>query len=355
MSKSMTASTSEQQSATKRIEYIDALRGFTMILVVLHHVADCWGVVGLDISVHEYLLQVRMPMFFFISGFVLYKSTVVWNTSQVIGFFRKKIPVQLIAPFLFFVLFIHGDNVLGQFCLHSKCKFWFTFVLFEYYVFYAAIRFFIRKWWSDIILVALGLFLYFINWPIIYDSIPVPEYVKGFFSMQGWNYFLFFALGTLVKKHFSHIEKWFENSLLLAICILFYFLVNGFSDSVPDDKTLICLPITLCGLFVLFSYFHNHQAAFKKDKAVGRTLQFIGRRTLDVYLIHIFLLPYNLEVFTTFRDHPMPIIEAATSLSIALVIVAASLLIGSIIRLSPFLAHWVFGAKYPGDASKHQA
>ena len=46
------------------------------------------------------------------------------------------------------------------------------------------------------------------------------------------------------------------------------------------------------------------------------------------------------------RTHGV-IIEAAVSLLIALIIVAASLLISNIIRLSPFLAHWLFGAKYP--------
>ena len=92
---------------TKRIEYIDALRGFTMTLVVMLHIASyCWVINGLP-SVHLYLYQIRMPMFFFISGFVLYKANVVWDTKQVISFFRKKIPVQLLSPLLFFVLFVY--------------------------------------------------------------------------------------------------------------------------------------------------------------------------------------------------------------------------------------------------------
>ena len=76
-----------------RIEYIDAMRGFTMILVVLQHVASfCWHVYGNAPSVHEYLVQFRMPMFFFISGFVLFKAGVTWDLQQVVRFFKKKIP-----------------------------------------------------------------------------------------------------------------------------------------------------------------------------------------------------------------------------------------------------------------------
>ena len=74
---------------TKRIEYIDALRGFTMILVVFQHVAAyCWMINGKGISIHDYLTQIRMPMFYFISGFVLFKATVVWDWKQVTAFFR---------------------------------------------------------------------------------------------------------------------------------------------------------------------------------------------------------------------------------------------------------------------------
>ena len=76
-------------------------------------------------------------------------------------------------------------------------------------------------------------------------------------------------------------------------------------------------------------------------------MQYVGRRTLDVYLIHDFLRPRNLEFITVFTDHPMPIIETTVTLTIAILITAGCLLIGNIIRLSPLLAHWVFGAKYP--------
>ena len=89
-----------------------------------------------------------------------------------------------------------------------------------------------------------------------------------------------------------------------------------------------------------------------KETIAGRTLQYIGRRTLDVYLIHFFLIPRNLNYITVFTEHPIPIIEATVSFIIASIIITGSLLIGNIIRLSPFLAHWVFGAKYPTHNSE---
>ena len=56
-------------SATGRIEYIDALRGFTMILVVFHHIMSLG--MGIESSVCSSLfITFRMPLFFFISGWM---------------------------------------------------------------------------------------------------------------------------------------------------------------------------------------------------------------------------------------------------------------------------------------------
>ena len=99
-------------------------------------------------------------------------------------------------------------------------------------------------------------------------------------------------------------------------------------------------------LTVLFGFFRAKQEHLTNDKVLGRSLQYIGRRTLDVYLIHYFLLPFREGgVVHFFTDHPMPIIEAFCSLMVALLIIAFSLLISSILRLSPILAHYLFGVK----------
>ena len=333
-----------------RIEYIDALRGFTMILVVFHHiVAFCWHITFKSGSMNDFFMQVRMPMFFFISGFVLYKAGVVWDWQQIVKFFRKKIPVQLIAPFIFFLVFIHISHIpfVEAITNKSKAGYWFTFVLLVYYIFYAIIRGCIRnERWAGIVMVLLGLVLYKINLPSFYNAIPLPESVKGGLSMIYWEYFLFFALGTLVKKNFSLVEKYLDKGIILTVCILFYFLVNGFRTLIPVNRSITELLLTLSALVFLFSFFRIHRARFSKKHALGRTLQYIGRRTLDVYLIHFFLVPEQLSHFNSvFLEHPMQIITDSCTLVLSLIIIAMSLLIGNIIRLSPMLAHWIFGAK----------
>lgn len=69
---------------TQRLEYIDALRGFTMILVVLAHIINI-GYHITDSTMEEMntfnnlFVRFRMPLFFFISGFVFYKHERIWD------------------------------------------------------------------------------------------------------------------------------------------------------------------------------------------------------------------------------------------------------------------------------------
>ena len=339
--------TVSQPTGTKRIEYIDALRGFTMFLVVVMHVGGiCFG--PPEGSFHGILGIVRMPMFFLISGFVLYKAGVVWNKQQIISFFKKKIPVQLLSPFVFYMVYIHVhkygfvDSIFNG----PKFGYWFTFVLFEYFVFYATVRFLVRNWWGDVILVIMGFCFYPFSWPVIKDALPIPNEILDFLSFQHWHYFIFFVLGTLLKKYFDTVQCWLDGKWLLPCCILFFFLEIPFFDVLHIDGNIIGFPMSLAGLVIMFSFFRKKQHLFSHETRLGSVFQYVGRRTLDIYLIHYFLLPVELrKVFTVFHDHSMPIIEFAVSTLIAFLIIAMCLLIGNIIRLSPLLAHWVFGAK----------
>jgi len=319
-----------------------------MFLVVFMHVGTvCWGIVGKGISFHDYLSQVRMPMFFFISGFVLYKADVVWNARHIVKFFKRKIPVQLLGPFIFFAVFLHINGIPLYDGLMDKYKsgYWFTLVLLEFFFIYAAVRFCVRNRWYQAILIALGLVMYYFFWSSMTTGNQTIDNVCLLLSAHQWRYFIFFVLGTLVRAHYSTVQQWLDGKWLLPVCIVFYLLVNAMGDILPVKAIPMRGLLSLTGLVVLFSFFRKKEAIFSQETRFGRTIQFVGRRTLDIYLIHYFLLPRNLSFITIFTDHPMPIIEAFVSTLISLLIIAACLLISEIIRLSPWLAHWIFGAK----------
>lgn len=91
----------------KRIEYIDALRGLLMLLVVFCHV-ECFGFIDFsyDTPFGQLISTFRMPLFFFISGFVAYKSE-EWDSRWWINSTKKKARVLLIPTFVFGLIYTY--------------------------------------------------------------------------------------------------------------------------------------------------------------------------------------------------------------------------------------------------------
>lgn len=75
-------------------------------------------------------------------------------------------------------------------------------------------------------------------------------------------------------------------------------------------------------------------------------MQYVGKRTLDIYMIHYFLLPFRLDMMGQwFTNNPNPAIEFFITTAIAAMVIALSMVIGNIIRLSPTLSHYLLGGK----------
>lgn len=101
-----------------------------------------------------------------------------------------------------------------------------------------------------------------------------------------------------------------------------------------------------CGTLVLFAFFRKNHLQFSDSTIIGHTLQFIGKRTLDIYLIHYFFLPKNLAMLGEFFSaNSNPTVELFFSLIITGMVIAMSLLVSEIIRLSPLLARLMLGVR----------
>jgi fucose 4-O-acetylase-like acetyltransferase len=75
-------------------------------------------------------------------------------------------------------------------------------------------------------------------------------------------------------------------------------------------------------------------------------MQYVGKRTMDIYMLHYFLLPRNMEVVGQFfSDNVNPSIEFFVTTVFALLVILLCLIVGNVIRLSPLLAHYLLGAK----------
>lgn len=342
---------------SKRIEYIDSMRGFTMILVVAHHVAAfCLGIGDYTISIHPILCEFRMPLFFFISGFVLYKTETIWNARYVARFLVvKKFPAQIITTSIFFLVFIkvHHIGLVEGLYNDSKLGYWFTLALFAFFCIYAICRYIFNflncnNIYTDIMLLFIGLLFFALFYvKSVYLKLPIDDGIRNLFSLKFLGYFLYFTIGTLFRKYFNQVQRILDTKPVLTICLIIFFGVNlYYHELVETHISLLNLVTAITGIVIVFSFFRIHQAWFNKEKFVGRCLQYVGRRTLDVYLLHYLLLPVNLKVFfTSLSEHTVPIIELTITLCIALIVVTGCLVISRILRMSPTLAYLLFGVK----------
>ena len=342
-----------KKDSTQRIEYIDAMKGFSIILVVLHHVSLM--AFGRNSAIDEWYVVFFMPLFFFISGFVIYNPTQQWTFKNSIVFLKKKIWTLILSPFVFFLLYIHIYNreLSASLTDPSKAGYWFTFMLFGYYIIYICIQMLLGKFnisslKKDCILILSGCLLYLMGYGISYFYLEKKVLIAGFIGAAHCKHILFFILGTLAKKYLKNFEQCMDSSWFLPICISLYFLLNIFIKPLDGALTRFSFVLSAAtmGVVIVFSFFRRYQSQVTKDKILGNVLQTIGRRTLDIYLLHYFFIPYRLsEVCPLFQKYNLPIIELACSLTVASFIIAFCLLISAILRISPNLGHLLFGAK----------
>ena len=97
-------------------------------------------------------------------------------------------------------------------------------------------------------------------------------------------------------------------------------------------------------IVVIYAFFYIYQDWFSEKRKFGHYAQLVGRRTLDVYMIHYFLLPPKLNMLGVFFTETVnPIFEFVITTFFVLIVITLSILVGRIIRLSPTFSHYLLG------------
>lgn len=345
-----------KQTPKNRIGYIDALRGMAMILVVYFHIA-AYGFGSYEWGYNDIIERFRMPTFFFISGWLFYKAGRIWNGKTIRSIIRKKFMVQIIPTAVFMLLYLMMFNLLDISSFGSDKKgYWFTIVLFEYFVIYILAEALFNR--QDtfkgeirvmiiILIISITAFYYAKYYTKYAAELGVWKDILGFLSFVKIRHIIFFWFGTFVRRHFERFVQLTNHPYVTAIMIGIFtaIIVWPVLLSTESIEYIAYLFSGISGTIIFFTFFRIHEQHFSNDTWYGRSLQLIGRRTLDIYLIHYFVLPYDIvqtDVWLHYHDNtlfvPMAII-------LALWVVAISLLISNILRISPLLSKYLFGTK----------
>jgi len=166
--------------------------------------------------------------------------------------------------------------------------------------------------------------------------------------LQVMQYFPFFIYGNIVHRYWSRTQrimdsKWFFPILVVVVIFCTLDVLKWHTLRMEWAN----LPTTLSKftlLTIVFMYFRHYHQYFTKMTWIGRSLQYIGRRTLDIYLIHFLFMP-NLpgvgNFFDVNRNNFM--MDITLSTLIGLVIIGFSIITSNILRVSPILRKYLFG------------
>ena len=369
-----------------------------MILVVYSHVCNfCLG--DRSMAFNDVLFLFRLPCFFFISGW-LFQGT--WGrvtqgtvprvnsaadnpgtAPTVWSIIKHKFRVQIVPTMIFLFLLSPPPAYFHQFGAF-KGGYWFTFALFYFFVIYMLMSWPFRHRQgrrSDIVMLLLTLaismsaYWYDINYhrlqlqlanyqlSIIFatphsqrENCQLLTNVLGLLSFVTWRYYLFFFLGTLARKYFPQFLKLTSNGKIMALVVICFLAIS----QIPQSDIFLreyfkfsiggILGMTM--IFALFRYLYTSSLSSVSHYSsaiihpTSAFLKFVGQRTLDIYLLHYFFLPEFL------LPHANQLLSIVPSLLLPVVILLAALLVVALclatsylLRLSPFLGHYLWGAK----------
>lgn len=334
---------------TKRIEYLDAIKGFAIFLMVMGH-AIAWNYadyneicifkpeqptnIKMGGVVWQLIYSFHMPLFFMISGFLSYKNY-CW---QDFGAFIKKKFKRLFIPWIFtFVIAYLVRDAMG---------YWFLLCLFEIAIFCFPIIVIMRqinKKSNGIIDIIIGITIYILLRVFHIQELSCFGIEVGRFA----NAFLPFFVGIMLRRHNKFfnicVKQPLFNSCAFALFIIIFVsrYIIGIShvfEYIHHYGTII-LPIL--GSLVVFYAFANEFL-----KRFQSLLTYIGKKTLSIYIFHlIFVLQFNgIGVFILNQNAvtsvTLQIVYATINSVIAIVL---SLFCYRLLSVNPMLKRLLFG------------
>ena len=272
----------------------------------------------------------------------------LWFT--VYNSFKKKF-VQLIVPTVVFYLlycWMNGIDIVENLWNDKyKAGYWFCIVLFVFYLTLTITKTITEIFWA-ILLFFFALAMIMLNTNAA-TNLLANWNIPNVLCIQQWQYFIFFYLGYLAHRKQKWFFSWLDDGRIMAMGIVVF--VGSLLLWYQKPMNLLGIKVSfllwgVLGAVLSFAFFRKYEEWFSSQTQIGRWLQYVGRRTLDVYLLHFFFLPKSLDwVGNYVLGNGNQTVELFVSLAITIMVITLCLLTSNIIRLSPLLAHWVLGVK----------
>jgi len=333
-----------------RLQWVDAMRGFSMLIVVFGHVLLSMGIGGYDSFLSSVLLTFRMPLFFFVSGFFSFRAIEWWNRKRVGDILKRKFQAQILCTFVF--VFVYQYVISGGVNLeHGFGGYWFTIVLFQMYICYLCFSLISRILRLNIVIPCL----------IVLSVIGIAALVVYSRDSHLWEflcwenlckYMQFFTLGIISARYRNKAFKLFGNNKFVVcvtigwiVCMMLWYNI-GVQQSYPILYSFVHdIAVRYFALMTVISFFYGYREHFSNLTRSNGALRFIGRRTLDIYMIHYFFIPDLSILGSWLQTGNRIIIQIIIASILTVAIVSMCLLISLMLRKSKILESWLFGVK----------
>ena len=276
------------QDAKQRIQWIDAARGFAMVLVVLGHIAQKYY--RQDISatytyiVYKVIYSFHIPLFMMISGYMLHRVYVDQN-GEIKG---SRLKTQFLNILLIYVvfsifegilkIFISADgvdntsvkNVLLFWMKPIGGRLWYLYVLMEYYVIFSR-RWIIRNIDKIWVIVLVGL--------LSAGSAVFPSGWVFCIKIAATN-ILPFYIGILLSRFGVDSAKrilWAILSLAVVVGRIWFYCRGVVENEIPILSILYGVVLSVA-ILLLFRGISGLQK--------NRVLQGIGSNTMEIFIMH---------------------------------------------------------------------
>lgn len=326
-----------------RINYIDRLKGFAILLVVLGHVYE-YVMHFSDSEVYTYIYSFHMPLFMFLSGFVALTPPVTISHGElcrkvlrrvVTYVFPALVPCWAIA--LFRVGIMHEDAA-------SLTALWYGFHGLWYFKSLALFTLLLlplarcKRFWQQMALAATVL----LSLSVCFRCFPT---LNRIFELEySYAYFVFFMIGYWCRK-FDLLCLLKQNTWLpgLAVVSFICLMETRFETHILDNANWRLLRPLSAIVAVTFLF----QIRERSRSRVEQWLEYVGHHTLDIYLYHWLFVTTGVANLACIREwciathNSLLCLLAATILSI--IIAGISILIGLAAKSSALCRWLVYG------------
>lgn len=324
----------------QRIDYIDRMKGLAIFLVVMGHVYGMAFAQSDDV-VYRVISSFHMPLFMFLSGLVAYSgaTTPFWNLIKLGRKLRGLLLPLIVFGMCFTMTFSRnfGTGLVEFLESPNKNGYWYLMSLAVFYVSLSLYRLNIKqKWYID---VALAIAI----WGGMFALWKYTAQTKDYFCMLNCgNFYPFFMLGVMTTKY-NLLNKMHKVNRLFSLCIVAYaflFCVDMPFHALVSLNKHIFLPF--CMVYIVVTLFVGRHGATSYGEKI---LDFVGKRTLDIYVIHYFFISmiHLKDLGNNWEGTENSLLMFIVAIGLSVVITALSIGVGYVLHQGRIIEKFVYG------------